>query len=112
MKYSAKFILAMFNRSKSGKSWVYVDGKTMYVISDAVYNMLKSGEVIEVEFAAGGDLMADDKVTVAFNTMKVKDWTESLASRAAAANKVIKTAESFNQAKYNATKKKLEGLTL
>lgn len=111
MKYTAKFILAMFNKSKSGKSWVYVDGITMYVISDAVYNMLKSGDVVEVEFAIGGDLKNEDG-TLAFNTMKVKDWTESLASRATAANKVIDAAESFDQAKYDAAKKKLEGLVI
>lgn len=111
MKYSAKFILAMFNRSKSGKSWIYVDGDTMYVISDAVYNMIKNGDLVEVEFASGGDLNNEDG-TLAFHTMKVKDWTESLASRAQAANKVIAAAESFDQAKYDAAKKKLEGLVI
>lgn len=111
MKYGAKFIIAMFNKSKSGKSWIYVDNQTMYVISDSVYNMVKNGEITEIEFAAGGELKNDDG-SLAFNTMKVKDWTESLASRAAAANKVIEAAESFDQAKYDAAKKKLEGLTL
>lgn len=113
MKYSAKFILAMFNKSKSGKSWIYVDGKTMYIISNAVYNMIVANNVTEVEFAKGEDLMDEaDPTKLVFSTMKVKDWTESVTAKLAAKSAEIEAIEQFDQDRYAAAMKKLEGIVI
>lgn len=101
----------MFNASKSGKSYIYVDGNKMYVISVTVYNMVKSGQISEVEFAEGGDLKNDDG-TLAFNTMKVKDWTESVTAKLSRVTAEIEAIEAFDADRYAAAQEKLKGLVI
>jgi len=113
MKFSAKFILAMFNKSKSGKSWIYVDGVKMYIISDAVYQMLRNNEIVETEFSAAGDLTDEaDPTKVVFNTFRVKDWVESAITRIEQANKLITAVAAFDNDAYIKAKKVAEGLVI
>jgi len=111
MEYSAKFIIAMFNKSKSGKSWIYVDGQKMYILSDAVYHMARLGDIVDILFSPAGDLKNDDG-SVAFNTWRVKDWTESMTSKLRARMEEVEAIEAFDQERFNAAQAKLEGLTL
>jgi len=113
MKLSSKIILATFNTSKSGKSFIRIDGDTMLVVNSNIATMIKAGEVEEVEFQAGSDLMDKaDPTKVAFKTMQVKDFTTSRIHQLHEANKLIKAIKAFNDNRYKAAMKKLEGLTL
>lgn len=90
MKKSSKLILATFNTSASGKSLIHIDGDTMYVVNSNVAEMLRKGEIDEVTFAAGADLMDRNEPTkVAFKTMQVTDFTESAATRLQRASAIV-----------------------
>ncbi len=109
MKKSAKVIIALFNKSKSGKSMISVEDKTMFIVSDQVFQMCNAGIIGEVTFAAGGDLLNEDG-SVAFQTMRVSDFTETAIAKLRSANAFIQEAEAFDDARYKAAMEKAKAL--
>lgn len=100
MKILGKVILATFNTSKSGKSLIRIDGDTMIVVNSNIGEMIKRGEVEEVEFQAGADLMDQaDPNKVAFKTMNVKDFTQSALSKLQNANALCAAFDGVDQDK-------------
>lgn len=80
-KKSSAEVIALFNASTSGKSFIKVEGDTMFMVSKAVHNMCVEGKIKDIEFVAGQDLMdRDDATKVAFKTMNVKGFTPSATS--------------------------------
>ncbi len=101
MKYSAKQVIVLFNKSTSGKSVINVSGDIMSIIPTTVYDMCKSGEIDEVEMEEGGDLLdRSDPTKVSFKTMKVKSFTESALAKLEKAKRFMVAADGFDSAKF------------
>lgn len=82
MKFTAKQIVALFNKSKSGKSFIKIDGTTMIIVNETVHNMCRLNEISEIEFVPGQPLMdQNDNTKKVFDTMNVGSYTESAISR-------------------------------
>ena len=97
MKYSAKQIIVLFNKSKSGKSYINVSDNLMTIIPATVYEMCKAGEIEEVETEAGADMMDEtDPAKVAFKTEKVKTFTESALARLEKGKRFVEAAAGFD----------------
>jgi hypothetical protein len=112
MKYSAKQIIVLFNKSKSGKSYINVSGDVMTIVPATVYDMCKNGEIEEVEVEAGEPLMDEtDNTKVVFNTMKVKSFSESALAKLEKAKRFMIAAEGFDSAKFTEIMKMADAIT-
>lgn len=115
MKKTRAEILALFNRSTSGKSFINIADGIMFIITLALYEMVKSNDVVEVEFVEDGgtlDLTATDGTVSKVKTAKVKTFTESRLVKLRTANEFIAEASKFDEAAYAAAMKKMEGVVI
>lgn len=87
----------------------------MFIITLALYEMVKAKDVVEVEFVQDGgslDLTATDGTVTKVATAKVKTFTESKLVKMREANSFVEEASKFDEAAYAAAMKKMEGVTI
>ena len=56
MKKSRIELLSLFNKSKSGKSYLQIVGNQMLLVSEAIMNMVKAGDIESLTFEKDGEL--------------------------------------------------------
>lgn len=111
MKKSRIELLALFNKSKSGKSYLQIVGDQMFLVSEAIMEMVKSGKIDSLTFAKDGELLSetepadptkpDGPKKKEFDTFRPTVIEESAVEKLSKVAAIVEAGDKIDMEKFN-----------